>query len=99
MSGMDRDQLGIVMSSLRRAFALVLISAACGDVEGSRPRAERLTARQASVAALRDTTVAEAERALAQGRPWHATELLAPVLADSARRTPQVLLLAATAAA
>jgi soluble lytic murein transglycosylase len=43
--------------------------------------------------------VLEAERALAQGRPWHATEVLVPVLADSTRRTPQVELLAATAAA
>ncbi len=97
---MDRDQLGIVMSPLFRALALVLAFTACGNAEGSRPHAERLASQEAAArAAAPDTTVAEAERALAQGRPWHATELLVPVLSDSSRRTPHVLLLAATAAA
>ena len=49
-----------------------------------------------------DTTtgpaVAAARLALAAGQPWRASRLLAPVLRDSASRTPDVLLLAAEAA-
>jgi soluble lytic murein transglycosylase len=43
--------------------------------------------------------VAEAERALADGRPWRATRTLAPLLATPWTRTPEVVLLAARAAA
>ena len=46
-----------------------------------------------------DSTVVAACDALAQRRAWRATRLLEPVLADAARRTPDVVLLAATAAA
>ncbi|HEX2717191.1 MAG TPA: transglycosylase SLT domain-containing protein [Gemmatimonadaceae bacterium] len=46
-----------------------------------------------------DSTVVAACDALAQRRAWRATRLLEPVLADQARRTPDVVLLAATAAA
>ena len=46
-----------------------------------------------------DSLLVEAAAALRQGRPWHATEILAPIVGDSARRTPRALLLAATAAA
>jgi soluble lytic murein transglycosylase len=46
-----------------------------------------------------DTTLAAAERALNEGHAWRATRLLAPVLQDSARRTPAAVLLAARAAA
>src|SRR3989442_11135044 len=35
-----------------------------------------------------DTAVADAALALAHGRPWQASLLIAEVLADSARRTP-----------
>lgn len=45
-----------------------------------------------------DTTVVTACDALAQGRAWRATRALAPVLHDPQRRTPDVVLLAATAA-
>jgi soluble lytic murein transglycosylase len=45
-----------------------------------------------------DSLVAIAGQALEQGRPWQASRLIAPVLADSARRTPDALMLAATAA-
>jgi soluble lytic murein transglycosylase len=50
------------------------------------------------VAAAADSAVQDARAALQRGQPWHASRLLAPVLADSARRTPEVTLLAATAA-
>lgn len=45
-----------------------------------------------------DTLIAAAAQALEQGRPWEASRLIAPLLADSARRTPDALMLAATAA-
>jgi soluble lytic murein transglycosylase len=56
------------------------------------PSVERL------VAAAADSAIEDARAALKRGQPWHASRLLAPVLADSARRTPEVTLLAATAA-
>ena len=46
-----------------------------------------------------DSTLRAAARALQSGRPWHATELLEPVVRDPARRTPDAVLLAAEAAA
>ncbi|HET7564374.1 MAG TPA: transglycosylase SLT domain-containing protein [Gemmatimonadaceae bacterium] len=45
-----------------------------------------------------DSLVVTARKALDEGRPWRATNLLAPALADSSRRTPHLVLLAATAA-
>jgi soluble lytic murein transglycosylase len=45
-----------------------------------------------------DTLVVAAAEALAHGRPWEASRLIAPVLADPSRRTPEALMLAATAA-
>jgi soluble lytic murein transglycosylase len=47
---------------------------------------------------MADSTLAAATDALAQGLPWRASQMLAPVLRDSARRTPSAVLLAATAA-
>jgi soluble lytic murein transglycosylase len=45
-----------------------------------------------------DSLVADAVTALEHGRPWKASRLIAVVLADSSRRTPDALMLAATAA-
>src|SRR5882724_12946989 len=45
-----------------------------------------------------DSLVADAATALERGRPWEASRLIAAVLADSTRRTPEALMLAATAA-
>ncbi len=45
-----------------------------------------------------DSVLADARLALSRGRPWQASRLIAPVLADSARRTPGIVFLAATAA-
>src|SRR5438270_6219782 len=50
-------------------------------------------------AAVADTTLAAAERALQSGHAWQATRLLAPLLRDASRRTPAAVLLAARAAA
>ena len=45
-----------------------------------------------------DTVIANATTALERGRPWQASRLIAVLLADSAGRTPDALMLAATAA-
>jgi soluble lytic murein transglycosylase len=50
------------------------------------------------VAAAADSAIENARAALARGQPWRASRLLAPVVADSTRRTPEATLLAATAA-
>ena len=73
----------------------ILIAAACTPVDRAAepakpdPRAE----------AMSDPDYRAAAEALAARRPWRAEALLVPLLADSARRTPWVLLLAAEAAA
>jgi soluble lytic murein transglycosylase len=46
-----------------------------------------------------DSAIVAARQALAAYRPWRALDLLAPALADSARRTPAVRLVAAEASA
>jgi soluble lytic murein transglycosylase len=45
-----------------------------------------------------DSLVADAVTALERGRPWQASRLIAVVLSDSTRRTPDAVMLAATAA-
>lgn len=104
---MDRDLFAGMMAALKSTTLVaagIAASIACGDAEGSRVADAGSMSRgplgaESPAARTQDSTVAAAERALAQGRPWHATELLAPVVRDSARRTPHVVLLAATAAA
>ncbi|HEY9479342.1 MAG TPA: transglycosylase SLT domain-containing protein [Gemmatimonadaceae bacterium] len=46
-----------------------------------------------------DPAVLAADQAIEQGRPWRATQILAPALRDPERRTPTVVLTAARAAA
>jgi soluble lytic murein transglycosylase len=48
---------------------------------------------------LAQDPAAQAAGALERGRPWHATQLLRPVLADQTRASPRITLLAARAAA
>jgi soluble lytic murein transglycosylase len=45
-----------------------------------------------------DTLIEMARRALSQGRPWRASELLSAIMANDTLRTPEVALLAARAA-
>jgi soluble lytic murein transglycosylase len=45
-----------------------------------------------------DSIIAEAREALGRGRPWQASLIMAPLIADSSRRTPAAVFLAATAA-
>jgi soluble lytic murein transglycosylase len=49
--------------------------------------------------AARDSVLAVAREAIAEGRPWRATRVLAPIVRDSSLRTPEVEFVAATAAA
>lgn len=51
-----------------------------------------------AVGAPSDSAVIAANTHLARGRPWYAYQALRPALADSSRRTPSVVFLAATAA-
>jgi len=53
----------------------------------------------ASVVPPVDSTIRAAREALAAGRPWQASRLLAPLLRDSATRSPEAELVAASAAA
>jgi soluble lytic murein transglycosylase len=45
-----------------------------------------------------DSLIAEAREALNRGRPWQASRLITPVIADSSSRTPAAVYLAAVAA-
>ncbi|MHB1225134.1 MAG: lytic transglycosylase domain-containing protein [Gemmatimonadaceae bacterium] len=94
----------------RRASALTLAAVAClvagplacdGVAEGrsAAPRAAAPSALAAELALSNDPAVIGARAAIAEGRPYRATQLLAPALASAERRSPEVVLLAATAAA
>ena len=75
----------------RTLFLLALLSSA----QSGRPAAAEETA----AGQLATTEVQAAAAALEAGRPWRASTILAPVLADPRRRTPEVVLLASRAAA
>ncbi len=85
----------------RRAGVLlttVFTLAACeGTAEGRAPAPP--SEATAAIERSTDPAVREARAAIAGGRPFLATQLLAPALDDTARRTPEVELLAAQAAA
>ena len=51
------------------------------------------------LAAPRDSVVEAAEQAIDAGRPWRATQMLAPVLSERVGRTPRAVFVAARAAA
>jgi soluble lytic murein transglycosylase len=78
--------------------AAALLASLAGAPDTSSLRELDLTDRP-TVATAEDSTVAAARAALAERRPWRATQLLDAVLADPARRSPDVVLLAAEAAA
>ena len=52
-----------------------------------------------SRAIAQNSDVAAAQKAIDDGHPWRATQIIAPVLKDAARRTPAALIVAARAAA
>jgi hypothetical protein len=76
----------------------VWISLALAIAPVRAPVMSRAIAAAAARPAAVDTLFSAAAQALEQGRPWEASRLIAPVLADSTRRTPEALMLAATAA-
>jgi len=81
-----------VIAQLARLCFVVLCS---GDAcTGAPPSSDSMV-----VVRTADSTVVTACDELAQGRAWRATRTLEPVLADPVRRTPDVVLLAAAAAA
>ena len=61
------------------------------------PLTQRVPADSIALAAL-DSALSRANEALARGRPWQATRLIAPWIADSSKRTPAAVFLAARAA-
>ena len=61
------------------------------------PLTQRVRADSIALAEL-DSALARANEALARGRPWQATRLIAPWIADSSKRTPAAVFLAARAA-
>ena len=80
--------------------ALLLLGVAGAALGACGHGADASATPSAAAAAERspDHAVSEAAAALAVGQAWRATRLVAPALADSARRTPEALYLAATAA-
>jgi len=89
-----------------RACALLPLVVACGQSPVRAQTAESAPldgvaawADAPGAPAFRDSTLIAARAALAAGRPWRATQLLAPVVREPARRTPAAVLLAAEAAA
>lgn len=90
---------------MKHLLSLALVVLACGSADGRSLDAfpmddPSIAVEQAmDAAAARDDAVREAREAMAQGRPFAATRLLGPALADSVRRTAAVELLAARAAA
>ena len=73
------------------------------SIPASLPASAHLPIRSAVVdsgdtTALLDSALVQAGEALARGRPWQATRVIAPWLVDSATRTPAAIFLAARAA-
>ncbi|HEX5072103.1 MAG TPA: transglycosylase SLT domain-containing protein [Gemmatimonadaceae bacterium] len=95
-----------------RTALLFALSAACFDPNDARERPSQHPVR-AGVIDLRwaphvglsrpaggeDSVVAAAEASLRGGRPWRATQMLAPVLGNASSRTPRAVIVAARAAA
>ena len=77
---------------------VVLFLMGCAD-PGNRPAPAALPPGEAPAEVLADPVYRAAVAALAERRPWRAESLLAPALADPARRSPWTVLLAADAAA
>ena len=72
----------------------VLLAAGCVEPDSARtPDGD-----EPAVETPSDSSVVAANTHLARGRPWYAYQALRPALADSTRRTPTVVFLAATAA-
>jgi soluble lytic murein transglycosylase len=73
-------------------------ASASGEVQSPASTGAALDGDLAKAIAQSDAATA-AQKAIDQGHPWSATQLIAPVLKDQARRTPASLIVAARAAA
>lgn len=95
-NGTDPDRYQPIMPYRTLILALLLcLPVACRGQDDPAPpaRADTVDVRSS------DPDVRAAQELLEQGHPYRATQRLAPVLADSARRTPEAVLVAASAAA
>ena len=80
---------------LTQVSLLLQLAAAPAPVQFLPGMAERYGPTRVAAA---DTVLETARQALQRGRPWQASLLVAPVVRDSAQRTPSAVFLAATAA-
>ena len=93
LSALSREIPRTVIRSL--SLAVVLLLGRLTSIVAQSPAAVESSA---VVVAGSDTLLVAASQAIAQGLPYRASRMLDPVLRDSARRTPEALLLAAMAA-
>ena len=79
---------------------IVVVFLCTAGCQGSEPATLQSESQGDISPALRtdDPAVREAMEALEQGRPWRATQLITPALQSPERRTPDAVLVAATAA-
>jgi len=86
---------------MKRLFCCVLLAAACSSSHDQNSAGDVDTppiARDLEAAIAESPDLQRAAAALDSGHPWRATQILAPVLRDTSRRSPAALLLAARAA-
>jgi soluble lytic murein transglycosylase len=81
----------MLLTQLSLALALAAAPAQLHSVDSS-------TWIPVGVVTVDDSMLLDVRGALARGRPWHASRLVASLLADSGRRTPTAVFLAASAA-
>jgi len=93
LSALSREIPRTVIRSL--SLAVVLLLDRLPSIVAQSPAAAESSA---VVVAASDTLLVAASQAIARGLPYRASRMLDPVLRDSARRTPEAVLLAATAA-
>ncbi|MFI5228001.1 MAG: transglycosylase SLT domain-containing protein [Gemmatimonadales bacterium] len=93
------------MRLVRSCFALTLIAAsglaACGRSHEANAAGEVVSSGDDALARAiaQNPSLESAQALIDRGHPWRATELLAPMLHDSAARTPAAVMIAARAAA
>jgi soluble lytic murein transglycosylase len=89
--------LAFVISAVLTACSSGHDSAASGEV--GQASAANSAPSDLARAIAQDDAVASAQKAIDDGHPWRATQIIAPVLKTPARRTPAALIVAARAAA
>jgi soluble lytic murein transglycosylase len=81
------------------SYLWLALALALGPVRPGPSRPSHTTSpRPTAPSSADDSLLAQARDALSRGRPWEASRLIAPVVADTGRRTPAAVFLAATAA-